>query len=129
MSSTLSRLATIAAVAIVVLVTINVVSILRQPAVARRAYLIVQADVTHADRYAEYARVAPDIVARYGGRYLARGGRTVTLEGPPARSRVVVLEFPSVEAAERFYASPEYTKARQLRDGAATAQFVVVEAL
>lgn len=125
----ISRLATYAAVAIVAVVVINVLSIARQPATSKRAYLVVQADVTNAERYAEYAKVAPDIVSRYGGRYLARGGRTVTLEGPPARSRVVVLEFPSVEAAERFYRSPEYTAARQLREGAATAQFVVVEAL
>jgi uncharacterized protein (DUF1330 family) len=126
---TLSRLATYAAVAIVTVVVMNVLSIARQPATSKRAYLVVQADVTNAERYAEYAKLAPEIVSRYGGRYLARGGRTVTLEGPPARSRVVVLEFPSVEAAERFYRSPEYTSARQLRDGAATAQFIVVEAL
>jgi uncharacterized protein (DUF1330 family) len=62
-------------------------------------------------------------------RYLARAGRTITLEGTPAKSRVVVLEFPSFERAEAFYRSAEYTAARKLREGAATAQFVVVEAL
>ena len=60
--------------------------------------------------------------------YLARGGRTSTLEGPSAKGRVVVLEFPSFERAEAFYKSPEYEAARKLRDGAGSAQFVVVEA-
>ncbi|HQZ40899.1 MAG TPA: DUF1330 domain-containing protein [Vicinamibacterales bacterium] len=124
-----SRIITVVAVAIVAIVAVNVISILQQERAPRRAYLLVQADVTHQDRYAEYAKVAPDIVQKYGGRYLARGGRSVTLEGPPARGRVVVIEFPSVEAAERFYASPEYSQARKLREGAADVQFVIVEAL
>jgi uncharacterized protein (DUF1330 family) len=93
----------------------------------KKAYLLVQADVTHPQQYAEYAKVAPGIVAQYDGRYLARAGRTATLEGAPAKSRVVVLEFPSFERAQQFYNSPEYVAARKLRAGAATAQFVVVE--
>jgi uncharacterized protein (DUF1330 family) len=127
---TWSRLTTIAAAAVVAIVIMGVISATRQAVVTpKRAYLVVQADVTNADRYAEYAKVSPDIVAKYGGRYLARGGRSITLEGPPARGRVVVLEFPSVDAAQEFYTSPEYTAARKLREGAATAQFVIVEAL
>ena len=43
----------------------------------------------------------------YGGKFLARGGKTVTLEGPPAKNRVVVIEFPSLEKAEEFYRSAE----------------------
>jgi uncharacterized protein (DUF1330 family) len=125
-----SRLATVLAIGVSALIVAGVLTAARQPAAGvKRAYLLVQADVTNAEQYSEYAKVAPDIVAKYGGRYLARGGRTVTLEGPPARSRVVVIEFPSVEAAERFYRSPEYTAARRLREGAAQAQFVIVEAL
>jgi len=124
-----SRLATYAAIAIVAIVAVNVVSILRRDAAPKRAYLLVQADVTNEQRYADYVKIAPDIVQKYGGRYLARGGRSLTLEGPPARSRVVVIEFPSYEAAERFYRSAEYTEARKLREGSASAQFVIVEAL
>jgi uncharacterized protein (DUF1330 family) len=127
---TWSRMSTYAALLVVAIVVMGVVSATRQAVdTPKRAYLVVQADISNPERYADYAKVAPDIVARYGGRYLARGGRAVTLEGPPARSRVVVIEFPSVDAAERFYHSPEYTAARQLREGSSTAQFVVVEAL
>ena len=93
----------------------------------KKAYLVVQADVGNAAKYQEYAKHSPGIVAKYGGRYLARAGRTMTLEGPPAKSRVVVIEFPSMERAQAFYDSPEYVAARRLRAGAADAQFVVVE--
>jgi uncharacterized protein (DUF1330 family) len=93
----------------------------------KKAYLLVQVDVTDAARFQEYGKHSPDLVAKFGGRYLARAGRTVTLEGPPARARVVVIEFPSLARAQAFYDSPEYVAARKLREGAGEAQFVVVE--
>lgn len=123
----LSRLATLLAIAIVAIVVANVVSIARQSVRPPRAYVIAQVDVTNAERYAEYAKLTPDIIAKHGGRFVARAGRTATLEGPPAKSRVVIIEFPSFDAAQQFYASPEYSAARKLRDGAAEAQFVLVE--
>jgi len=96
---------------------------------AKKAYLLVQSDVTNADQYAVYAKTTPPTVEKYGGRFLARGGRNITLEGPKAPPRVVVIEFPSFEAAQAFYNSPEYTASRKLRAGAATMQFVAVEGL
>ncbi len=127
---TWSRMSSYAALVVVAIVVTGVISATQQAAAPpKRAYLVVQADISNPERYADYARLAPDIVTKYGGRYLARAGRTLTLEGPPARSRVVVIEFPSVDAAQQFYNSPEYTAARKLREGSATAQFVVVEAL
>ena len=127
---TWSRMSSYAALVVVAVVVMGVISATQQAGeTPKRAYLLVQADISNPERYADYAKLAPDIVTQYGGRYLARGGRSLTLEGPPARSRVVVIEFPSVEAAQRFYNSPEYTAARKLREGSATAQFVVVEAL
>lgn len=123
----LSRLATVLAVGIVLIVTLNVISVARQSSAPPRAYIVAQVDVTHAERYAEYAKETPAIIAKYGGRFVARAGKTVTLEGPPARSRVVVIEFPSLEQAQAFYNSPEYAAARKLREGAASAQFIAVE--
>jgi uncharacterized protein (DUF1330 family) len=122
-----SRLATILAIGVVFVVVLNVISVARQSAAPPRAYLVVQAEVTNAERYAEYAKLSPDIVSKYGGRFLARAGRTVTLEGPPAKNRVVVIEFPSLDKAQQFYNSPEYAAARKLREGAAVAQFIAVE--
>jgi uncharacterized protein (DUF1330 family) len=98
---------------------------LQQP--AKKAYILVQVEVTNAQQYGEYTKLSPAIIEKFGGHFLARGGRVATLEGPPARSRVVVIEFPSFERAKQFYDSPEYVAARKVRAGAADAQFVLVE--
>ncbi|HXG90435.1 MAG TPA: DUF1330 domain-containing protein [Vicinamibacterales bacterium] len=95
----------------------------------KKAYVVVQVDVSNPQQYQDYAKLSPRLIAKFGGRFLARAGRTITLEGPPAKSRVVVLEFPSFERAEAFYHSPEYVAARKLREGAATAQLVLVEGM
>jgi uncharacterized protein (DUF1330 family) len=96
---------------------------------AKKAYVLVQSDVTNPDQYAGYAKLTPPIVEQYGGKFLTRGGRSVTLEGPKAPARVVVIEFPNYEAAQAFYNGPEYTAARKVRAGAATMQIVAVEGL
>ena len=94
---------------------------------AKKAYIIGQIDVTNAQQYGEYAKQSPDIIAKYGGRFVARAGRTVTLEGPAARSRVVIIEYPSFERAQAWFNSPEYQKIKKAREGAANAQFIAVE--
>ena len=91
--------------------------------------MVVQADVTNPTQYQEYAKLSPAIVAKFGGRYLARAGRTVTLEGPPAKSRVVVLEFPSFAQARAWYDSPDYREALAIRQSCATAELVIVEGM
>ena len=95
----------------------------------KKAYMLVQVDVTNAQQYGEYTKLSPGIIEKFGGRFLARGGRTVTLEGSPAQGRVVVVEFPSFERAQEFYDSQEYRAAKKVRAGAATAHFVLVEGL
>lgn len=93
------------------------------------AYLVARANVTDPDAYQEYARRVPDILAKYGGTFHARGGRSVTLEGDAARKRIVVIEFGTVEQAEAYYNSPEYQEAKAFREGAADMQIAVVEGL
>jgi uncharacterized protein (DUF1330 family) len=93
------------------------------------AYLIAEVEVTDAQAYEEYKKLAPAAIAAHGGRYIVRGGATETLEGPELKKRLVVLQFDSMDQARRFYHSPEYSAARQQREGAATARFVIVEGL
>ena len=93
------------------------------------AYILVDCEVTDPARYEDYKALAPAAIARYGGRYLVRGGETVRLEGDWAPKRVVVLEFPSLEAARTFYDSPEYRAARETRRGAAQMDMVAVAGL
>ena len=90
------------------------------------AYLIARVNVTDWDKYNEYVKVTPDIIAQYGGRFIVRGGETVTLEGPEEKWRIVVVEFPDLARAEEFYHSAEYAAARNIRAGAAKGQFVAV---
>jgi len=93
----------------------------------KKGYMLVQSEVTNAEQYAAYGKVTPAIIAKYGGTFIARGGRSVTLEGQKAPARVVLIEFPSYDAALALYNSPEYTAARKTREGAATMQIVAVE--
>jgi uncharacterized protein (DUF1330 family) len=96
---------------------------------AKKAYILVEVDVTNPQQYGEYMKLSPGIIEKFGGRFIARGGRSATLEGTPARGRVVVVEFPSYERAEEFYKSAEYEAARKVRTGAAAARFVLVEGI
>lgn len=91
------------------------------------AYIIVLADVTDRERYGEYAKATPAVVAQFGGRFIARGGRTRTLEGPAETRRTVILEFPTFEQAEAFYQSEMYQRVKRLRAGAANATFILVD--
>jgi len=93
------------------------------------AYLIVETKITDPEQYEHYKAAAPAALAAYGGKYVARGGETAVLEGDWDPSRLVVLEFPDLESAKRFYDSPEYAEARKLREGAAELNMVVVEGL
>ncbi len=90
------------------------------------AYLIARVNITNPARYADYMKVTPAAIARHGGKFIVRGGETITLEGPPETSRVVVIEFPDLPAARAFYNSPEYQAAKKLREGAATGQFIAI---
>ena len=83
------------------------------------AYVIARVQVTDPEQYAEYTQRTPAVIASFGGRFLARGGQTVTLEGPEAEGRIVVLEFDTLEQAVACFRSPAYNEARQYRLGAA----------
>lgn len=91
------------------------------------AYVIYQAEVLDPERYEEYKILAAASVAAAGGRYLVRGGTFDVLEGDAPAGRTVVLEFPNRQAVLDWYAAPEYTKARSLREDAARARMYVVD--
>ena len=93
------------------------------------AYAVVNVRVTDPDRYAQYREKAPDTIAQYGGKYLARGGTVEVLEGEWNPQRLVVLEFESVERLREWYDSPEYASLKQLRIETTSTEFVVVEGL
>ncbi len=91
------------------------------------AYVIVDIEVLDPEGYAEYRESAPPVVARYGGKYLARGGRTETLEGDWKPSRLVILEFPSLEQAKQWWSSEEYSGPKQKRLATTNSKMIVIE--
>ncbi len=90
------------------------------------AYILVDCKVTDPVRYETYKKLAEAAIARHGGRYLARGGESVLLEGTRQPNRIVVLEFSTLEGAKAFYSSAEYLAARAARAGAAEMTLVAV---
>lgn len=95
----------------------------------KKAYMLVQVDVTNPAQYGEYMKISPGLIEKFGGRFIVRGGQSKTLEGAPATGRIVVVEFPTFERAQQFYDSSEYQAAKKVRAGAANAQFILVEGI
>ena len=91
------------------------------------AYIVVQINVTDPATYERYKELAPPSISKYGGRYIVRGGRSEILEGGWQPSRLVILEFPDMERAKAWWASPEYAEAKALRIEASDSEMLVIE--
>lgn len=93
------------------------------------AYVIAHIDVKDPVRYEDYKKMSPVSIQKYGGRFIARGGKTEVLEGTWQPKRLVLLEFPTVERAREWWASEDYRPARDLRQATSTGDMIVVEGL
>ena len=91
------------------------------------AYVIAQVDVTDMEQYRKYTQLTPKTIADHDGHFLVRAGEMVTLEGEEETRRIVVLEFPTLEAAKTWFHSDEYQAARALRLNAANATFIAID--
>ena len=91
-----------------------------------KGYWIARIDVHNMDGYKEYVAQNGAVFAKYGAKFLVRGGKTETPESA-ARARNVVIEFASMAVALACYNSPEYAQARGFRQKAATGEFILVE--
>ena len=91
------------------------------------AYVVVDVTVTDQALMEEYRKQVPATLAKYGGRFLVRGGAHQTVEGDWKPNRLVILEFPSMAQAQRWYDSEEYREPKAMRLKAGRANFVMVE--
>ena len=91
------------------------------------AYLISDLTVRDAASFETYRTRAAAFIHAYGGRYLVRGGEISVLEGERRPSALVVVEFPDVATAQRWYRSPEYANALETRDQALVRSLVIVD--
>jgi uncharacterized protein (DUF1330 family) len=94
------------------------------------AYWLARARINDPVEYRKYTDRVPAILARFGGKVLARGGRYQTLEGPERFNRFVVIEFPTLEEGVACFNSPEYQEAAAFRrrNKAGENELVMVEA-
>src|SRR4030095_11348023 len=96
--------------------------------VSMPAYWVARSKINDPVEYKKYTDVVPAIIAKFGGKVLARGGRFQIMEGPDKFHRFVVIEFPTFEQGVACFSSPEYNAAAACRrSGAGTAQTVIVE--
>ena len=92
-----------------------------------KGYWIVRVDVADAEKYASYIAANREPLVEYGARLLVRGGPFECVEGT-SRTRNILIEFPSYEAALACYRSPAYQAAVQFRQPpVAAADFIVIE--
>jgi len=91
-----------------------------------KGYWIAHVDVTNPEGYKEYVALNGKAFAKYGGKFLVRGGRFEAKSGKP-RARHVVIEFKDYETALACYESPEYKAALAVRDKSSVADAIVIE--
>ena len=91
------------------------------------AFVLANVTIHDPVRYEDYKRMVPATLVPFGGRFVVRGGLTEILEGAWQPSRLVLLEFPSVERARAWWNSPEYAEARALRQATSDGTLIILE--
>lgn len=91
------------------------------------AYVIADVTVTDAATMDEYRKLVPGSIAPFGGRFIVRGGAISPVEGDWKPKRLVVIEFPSMADARRWYDSEEYREPKAMRLRAGLTNMVMVE--
>jgi uncharacterized protein (DUF1330 family) len=91
------------------------------------AYIITEVEIHNPKEYENYRTMVPASLEKYQGKFIVRGGKKEPLEGDWNPERIVVLEFPSLELAKAWWASPEYAPAKALRQRTSNAKMIVIE--
>lgn len=92
-----------------------------------KGYVVAEVDVHDPEGFAAYRAAVPAVIAQYGGRYVARGGAIVGVEGNSPTGRIVIVEFPSLAQAEAFVNSAEYAPVAAIRQRTSTSRLFLVE--
>lgn len=93
------------------------------------AYMIIDVNISDSNAYEEYKKHVPALIQKHGGEYLIRGGDHKVVEGSWQPTRLVLLKFPSIEAANAFNDDPDYQPIKAIRHRAAHSSIVVAEGL
>jgi uncharacterized protein (DUF1330 family) len=90
-------------------------------------YMIIEVQILDHTRYSEYVERVPEIIRKYGGRYLVRGGRITPVSQTWNPERIVVIEFETMDGLRACFSSPEYLEIAPFREGAIIGKSIVVE--
>ena len=91
-------------------------------------YMIAEMTIKDDKLYSDYVARVPEVIAKYGGRYLVRGGPVTPLSGNWHPERIIVIEFETLEDVRRCFASKEYRELAPIRERSAAGKAIVVEA-
>jgi uncharacterized protein (DUF1330 family) len=91
------------------------------------AYVIAEIEVTDPAAYEDYRKQVPGVVDKYNGKFIVRGGKIDPKEGGWTPKRIVVVEFPTMAQAQKWYDSPEYAPLIKLRQRASKGKLIIVE--
>ncbi|KPX12849.1 DUF1330 domain-containing protein [Pseudomonas syringae] len=97
------------------------------PSALPHAYYVAEFEVTDPEGMKPYSAHVESTFKPYGGHFIVRGGKTISLEGDAPKRRRVVIEFDSVEKAQAWYNSPEYTELRKIRQRSAKTDVYLIE--
>jgi hypothetical protein len=92
-----------------------------------KGYVVAEVDVHDPEGFAAYRAAVPEVIAQFGGRYVARGGAITGVEGEAPTGRIVIVEFPSKAQAEAFVQSAEYAPVAAIRQRTSSSRLFVVE--
>lgn len=93
------------------------------------AYVIVDINIRDHEKYELYKQLTPASIAEFGGKFVVRGGATVTMEGDWVPGRIVVAEFPNMETAKAWWNSEGYAEAKRIRQASADTRMIFVEGI
>ena len=93
------------------------------------AYVLAEIEVTNPEGYKEYTTHVPATIAKYGGRFVVRGGTARVLEGEWPERRRVLIEFPSADAAQKWWDSPEYEKPKAMRQANSKGRLLLLDGI
>jgi uncharacterized protein (DUF1330 family) len=91
------------------------------------AYVIAEVTITDPQGFEAYRQMVPATIAKYGGKFLVRGGAMEMIEGNWEPKRLVIIEFESAERAKQWWASEDYREAKELRQRTAQTNLIVIE--
>jgi uncharacterized protein (DUF1330 family) len=94
------------------------------------AYVISEVEPLEQESFEQYRSLAKESIEQHGGRYLVRAALPEAAEGDwPSQRRLVIVEFPDMDTARRWYSSDSYAKALAFRDRALSRRLVFVEGI